>query len=187
MSAGELGPFASVGVGFGVPADPPELSEDPLEASFVVAGGVALVSVNVSIDAPSSGEAVEGLDFPVGEPKPDLSVGVPVASGVALGSGVGDPAPESGIEGTGGNDRGSAKHQGGKEKFGDERGESVAITVLHNGRLTIRRFLMERPSELLLFALTPSYVFRASIIYSLIIIVCMRKVCRHNGCVFAQA
>ena len=99
MSAGELGPFASVGVALGVPADPPEVSEDPPETSFVVAGGVAL-SVDVSVDAPASGEAAEGLDFPVGEPTPDLSVGVPVASGVALEPAVGDPAPESGVEGT---------------------------------------------------------------------------------------
>ena len=79
MSVSELEPFASVGVAVGVPVDPPETSV-----------------------APAPGEAFEGVDAPVGEPRPDVSVGVPDAAGVALRSAVGDPAPESGIEEKGG-------------------------------------------------------------------------------------
>ena len=43
--------------------------EDPPVTSVGLAGGVAPVSVGVPVDAPASGEAVEG------ESKPDVSMG----------------------------------------------------------------------------------------------------------------
>ena len=91
--SGELGPFASVG--FGVPVDPPEVSEDPPvvseEPSVGLAGGVAPVSVCVSLDVPASGEAVED------ESEPDLSVGVPVADAASSQEGVAEGFTSDGL------------------------------------------------------------------------------------------